>query len=79
MAQSGVYSRYGMDRKAIGIDNSRETILTVKDVCEMLKCGTSHVYNMVNSGKIPAFRLGDRKGIRIKESDVKKVMEEQGY
>jgi excisionase family DNA binding protein len=74
MAHSGVYSRYGKS----GTENlCGESILTVKEVSKMLKCGTTHVYNMVSSGKLSAFRVGDKKGIRIRESAVHKIMEDQ--
>jgi excisionase family DNA binding protein len=33
-------------------------ILTVKEVCELLKVHHSTVYKMINEGRIPAFRIG---------------------
>jgi excisionase family DNA binding protein len=73
MAQSGVYSRYGKNGKA-GLRG--EDILTVKEVCDLLRCGKTHVYNMINCGKLKKFQIGEKRGIRIYAKDVERIMEE---
>jgi excisionase family DNA binding protein len=37
---------------------SDDEILTVKEVCELLRVHRSTVYKLVREGKIPSFRIG---------------------
>ncbi len=43
----------------------------------ILACSRSHFYNLVNSGKIPAIRTGEVKGVRVFESDCLAYLEAQ--
>ncbi len=73
MTQSGIYSRYGKNMETNADGN---VVMTVKDVCKKLKCSQTMVYNMIGSGKLPAFRLGCRKGIRVNSREVDRIMAE---
>lgn len=78
MAHSGVYVRYGKNGKeGHGDDEKRDAVMTVKEVCKKLKCGKTHIYNMINSGKLSVFKVGEKKGIRVYVRDVERIMEEQ--
>ncbi len=44
--------------KTMPKDDGRREILTVRDVADYLNCHHSTIYRLVNSGQIPAFRLG---------------------
>lgn len=55
----------------------RDRILNVEQVRERLKCSRTHVYNLINTGAIDAFRVGLQKGVRVKESVVQRFIEEQ--
>lgn len=73
MAQSGVYSRYGKSR-----ENESKTIrngkaLTVNQVKDRLNCSRSHVQNLISSGKLKSFRIGETRGIRVYESEIERI------
>lgn len=44
-------------------------MLGCREACALLGCKKSHFYNLVNSGVLPAFRIGRRKGLRVYEVD----------
>jgi excisionase family DNA binding protein len=37
---------------------SGQVVLTLKEICEMLRVNPTTVYKMVRQGRIPAFRVG---------------------
>lgn len=52
-------------------------LLTVKEAAVLLRISPSLVYGLVDSGKLPASRLGKGRGaIRIKKSDLLTYIEE---
>lgn len=51
--------------------------LNWREACALLGCKKSHFYNLVNSGKIPAVRTGEVKGVRVLESDCVKYLRSQ--
>ena len=62
---------------ASGTDNTR--LLNWRQVCKLLGCKRSHFYNLVNSGRIPAIRIGRQgsvRGIRVDEADVLRFLRE---
>jgi len=78
MAHSGVYVRYGKDRaKNTDKTSGSETVMTVRDVRERLNCSKTQVYDMITSGKLPAFKVGEKKGLRVYGRDVDRIMAEQ--
>ena len=46
-----------------------------KEACDMLGCSRSYFYNLINSGRIPAFRIGKVKGIRVAVEDIMAFLE----
>jgi excisionase family DNA binding protein len=53
------------------IEKERERLLRVSEVAGRLCCGTSTVYRMVATGRLPALRLGDERGpIRVAEREL---------
>ena len=62
----------------MGNNNSAsEKKLNWREACALLGCKKSHFYNLVNSGKIPAIRTGEIKGVRVLESDCLKYLHSQ--
>ena len=52
-----------------------KTCLTVRDVCQQLKCSKESVYRYVKAGKLKAaFRLGNR--LRFFQKDVDAFMQQ---
>jgi excisionase family DNA binding protein len=45
--------------------------LNWQQACQLLGCGKSHFYRLVNSGELPSERFGGVKGVTVKESDCK--------
>ena len=43
--------------------------LNWRQACAILSCSRSHFYNLINSGKLPAIRMGAVKGVRVFEDD----------
>jgi len=55
----------------------RDRIVNVEQVRDRLKCSRAHVYNLINTGVIDAFRIGSRNGLRVRESVVQRFIKEQ--
>ncbi len=72
MAHSSVYARNLKNKK-----DAENPVLTVKQVADRLGCSTRHVYNMINDNKLNSFKFGIEKGIRVYESDLVKIMNDQ--
>lgn len=51
--------------------------LNWQQACARLGCGKSKFYDLVNSGVIPAYRVG-RRGIWVKEEDVAQLIRQVG-
>lgn len=45
-----------------------------KQACEMLNCSKSHFYNLVNAGKIEAFRSGKVRGLWVWEKSIENYL-----
>ena len=43
--------------------------LNWRQACAILSYSRSHFYNLINSGKLPAIRMGAVKGVRVFEDD----------
>lgn len=50
-------------------DAEKDRRLNWQQACAVLGCSRSHFYNLVNSGRIPAIRTGEVKGVRVFEKD----------
>lgn len=48
---------------------SRDRLLTVQDLEKMTKLSKRYIYQLIESGKLPAYRFGRIKALRVKESD----------
>ncbi len=48
--------------------------LNWRQACTILSCSRSHFYNLINSGKLPAIRMGAVKGVRVFEDDCMKYL-----
>ena len=57
------------------MDKKRDKLLNVAQVTDILTCSRRHVYNLIAKGALPAFRLGERSGLRVRESEVDKFLE----
>ena len=51
---------------------ARSRFLTVSEVAEMLRVSSMTVYRLINSGELPAVRIG--KSFRLREEDVDKYL-----
>lgn len=40
----------------------------------VLGCSRSHFYNLINSGRLPAIRTGEVKGVRVYEADCQEYL-----
>lgn len=54
------------------LNYARARFLTVGEVAEMLRVSTMTVYRLINSGELPAVRIG--KSFRLREEDVDKYL-----
>jgi excisionase family DNA binding protein len=50
-------------------------MLRVRDVASRLNCSLSTVYVLIENGRLPAHRVGLRKGIRVSEEDLRAYLE----
>lgn len=64
MAHSGVYVRYGKGQGSVE-KSEKNKLLTVNQVKARLSCSRTHVYNMIENGKLKAFKIGEIRGVRI--------------
>lgn len=53
----------------------RQKLLNWQQACKLLGCKRSHFYNLINSGKLPAIRVGELRGIRVEESAVRNFLD----
>jgi excisionase family DNA binding protein len=78
MAHAGIYARNRRDLSDSKLSgNDSDSILTINQVSARLSCSRAHVYNMIESGRLPAFKIGEKRGFRIYERDVNHIMSEQ--
>ncbi|MDR2821200.1 MAG: helix-turn-helix domain-containing protein [Desulfovibrio sp.] len=52
----------------------KSRLLNWQEACKLLSCKRSHFYNLVNSGALAAVRLGEVKGLRVREEDCLKYL-----
>ena len=56
-------------------NNSQPKLLLPNEVCSRLNIGRNTMYRLLQSGKIPAFRIGNR--WKIPESSITKFIDNQ--
>ena len=49
-------------------------LLNWQQVCKLLGCKRTHFYQLVNSGKLPAVRVGKLRGVRVEEDAVRRFL-----
>ncbi len=76
MAQPSIYKTPVPHKTKDIFKPEKGRLLTVKQVSKILTCGTSHVYNLINFGKLKAIKIGMARGYRIYEKDVEAIMKE---
>jgi excisionase family DNA binding protein len=55
------------DEQSVGED----TLLTVREVSRVLRVSINCVYNLINQGKLPCYRIGASRGaIRVQREDL---------
>ena len=69
-----VYSRNRPDLQNTGQGRTNR-LLNIDQVRRRLNCSKSHVYNLIQSGELPAVTLGASKGKRVYESEVERYLE----
>ena len=58
------------------MEKVKDRLLNVDQVRKILGCSRRHVYSLIEKGALPAFKIGRRQGIRVRESLVKKFLDE---
>ena len=58
------YDNYGYERNDDGYEEQINEYLTPREVMELLAIGKNTFYKMVQSGKLPAFRIGRQWRVR---------------
>jgi len=56
-------------------DGTRAHYLTVREVADTLRVSAMTVYRLINSGQLPAVRVG--KSFRLREDDVNRYLDER--
>lgn len=51
-----------------------DELLNWQQACAIIGCSRSYFYTLVNSGKLRAIRIGERKGIRVYKKDCHKFL-----
>lgn len=51
--------------------------LNWEQACKLLDCSRSHFYNLINSGRLPATRTGEIKGVRVYEADCQEYLRQR--
>ena len=52
-------------------------LLKVHQVAKRLSCSTGHVYNLINQGVLPGFKIGGRNGFRIRLNKLEEFIRER--
>ena len=56
-----------------------DKLLTVEQIHERLNCSRRHVYNLIEQGKLPGFRIGNKNGLRVRESNLEAFIQQRVY
>ena len=63
-----------INKPSITQTRGRSRLLNVQQVRERLQCSRQHVYNLVNNGTLVAIKIGQRRGIRIREDSLERLL-----
>ena len=59
------------------MEKTKDRILNVNQVGKFLNCSRRHVYNLINLGDLPGFKIGGRGGVRVRESKLEEFLEKR--
>ena len=62
------YDDYGYERDDVGYEEQINEYLTPREVMELLAIGKNTFYKMVQSGQLPAFKIGRQ--WRVRRADI---------
>ncbi|HCY87845.1 MAG TPA: DNA-binding protein [Desulfobacteraceae bacterium] len=54
-----------------------DILLRVDQVAKRLSCSGRHVYNLINQGILPGFKIGGRNGFRVRLSKLEEFILER--
>ena len=53
------------------------TLLTIQEVVEIMKISESTVRRLIKSGALPAYKIGKRGQLRVKQEELEEYLEKQ--
>ena len=59
----------------MSVDTGLERLLTIQDICELLKVPRSYVYYLTHTKKIPHFKINGH--LRFRQSHIEEWLESQ--
>ena len=59
------------------MNQNKDRLLNMQQVRSTLQCSRSHAYKLVSQGYLPSIRIGERQGLRVRESVLKKFLRER--
>ncbi|MDL2268861.1 helix-turn-helix domain-containing protein [Desulfosarcina sp. OttesenSCG-928-A07] len=59
------------------MEKGKDRRLNWQQACELMNCGRTKFYDLINSGDLPAYRAG-KKGVWVKEKDVARLIKRIG-
>lgn len=62
-------------RETMSIDTGLDSLLTVQDICELLRVPKSYVYYLTHNRKIPHFKINGH--LRFRQSHIENWLESQ--
>lgn len=48
--------------------------LNWEQACRLMECSKSHLYNLINTGELPAFRSGKLRGVKVRRADCERYL-----
>ncbi len=63
--------------KGRNMDRLKDRLLNVEQVRIILNCSRRHVYNLIEDGDLPGFKIGGRGGIRVRASKLDAFLEKR--
>ena len=71
MRHSFVYERNRTENRL----DTKDRLLNVEQVRKVLNCSRSHVYKLLESGRLEGITIGGRKGKRVYETEVNRFIQ----
>lgn len=72
-----VRSCLNTDAVLISHTRGQQLVLTINDICRILKCSPTTIYRLIKAGKLRAHRLGDgpSASLRVDEDSLREYIE----